>query len=145
MYQFRPITDRIERMRAKVRDRLIVADTVKPRLVLEAKAKYANFPPVIQKAMEEYYDEPLEDGSYQAYPMLWVPDIYGRTGVYYHPGNAYGSYNIVSYDPETGDGVVVLTTGAYGGSDRYEIYSVADEINEYIYELLSRPVRASGT
>ncbi len=89
--------------------------------------------------MEKYYRQPLEDGSHQAHPMLYVPDIYGRTGIYYHPGNAYGSYNIVSYDPETGDGVVVLTTGGYGGSDRYEIYSVADEINEYVYPLLSAP------
>ena len=55
MYQFKPVTDRIERMRARVRDRLIVADPVKARLAMEAKIKYSNYPPVIQKAMEEYY------------------------------------------------------------------------------------------
>ena len=96
------------------------------------------------ETMEEYYDEPLSDGSYQAHPMLYVLDMYGRTGVYYHPGTAYGSYNIVSYDPETGDGIVVLTTGASDACDRYEIYSVADEISEYVYEITSHPIDAAA-
>ncbi len=55
MYQFKPINERIARMRDRVRDRLIVADPVKARLSMEAQAIYANFPPVIQSAMEEYY------------------------------------------------------------------------------------------
>lgn len=87
--------------------------------------------------MENRCNRPLDDGSYQAHPMLYVPQIYGRTGVYYHPGNAYGAYCIVSYDPETRDGVVVLTTGASGEAKRYELYSVCDEISEFLYEILS--------
>ena len=45
MYEFRPIADRIERMRAKVRDRLIVADAAKARLQLEGEQKYHDYPP----------------------------------------------------------------------------------------------------
>ncbi len=55
MYTFKPVCDRIERMRQKVRDRLIVADSVKMQLKYEATAKYKNYPPVIQKPMEELY------------------------------------------------------------------------------------------
>ena len=35
-----------------------------------------------------------------------------------------------------GDGVVVLTTGADGGADRYGIYNICDAINEYIYKVI---------
>ncbi len=49
MYTFRPICDRIERMRAKVRDRLIVADSSKEQIKLEALQRYYNFPPMLQK------------------------------------------------------------------------------------------------
>jgi len=49
MYTFRPYTDRIARMRDKVRDRVIVADAAKARLQHEAKQKYYNFPPMLQK------------------------------------------------------------------------------------------------
>ncbi len=86
--------------------------------------------------METYSDQPLADGTYQALPLLYVPKIYGRDGIYFHPGAAYGVYSLISYDPETGDGVVILTTGADSAADRYGIYNVCDEINEYVYDIL---------
>ena len=55
MYQFSPVTDRIARMRDKVRDRLIIADSEKLRIKAEATAKYRNFPPVRRKPMESLY------------------------------------------------------------------------------------------
>ena len=91
--------------------------------------------------MERYRNEPLEDGSFQAHPLLYIPDIYGRTGVYYHPGTAYGVNSCISYDPETGDGVVVITTGVSDGAGRYEIYEECDEINEFMYKVLARPIQ----
>lgn len=63
-------------------------------------------------------------------------DIYGRDSLYYHTGSAYGVYNLMSYDPETGDGVVVLTTGASAMTDRYGIYAVCGEISETVYEAI---------
>jgi hypothetical protein len=42
-------------MRNKVRDRLIVADAEKARLKLEAKQKYRQFPPMLQKPYESLY------------------------------------------------------------------------------------------
>ena len=86
--------------------------------------------------METYSKQSLEDGTYQALPLLFVPNLYGRKGIYFHSGAAYGVLSCISYNPVSGDGVVVLTTGADGGADRYGIYKVCDEINEYIYGII---------
>ena len=40
MYQFKPFTERIARMRDKVRDRVIIADPAKSRIKRDAQAKY---------------------------------------------------------------------------------------------------------
>ena len=55
MYTFRPHTDRVERLRAAVRDRVIVADASKPRLQLEALKKYIKYPPMLQKPYISLY------------------------------------------------------------------------------------------
>lgn len=89
------------------------------------------------ETMESYIPTPLADGSYQALPLFYATDLYGREGIYYHSGSAFGVFNCISYDSETGDGVVVLTTGANGSADHYDIYNICDEINEYIYRLIA--------
>ena len=38
--------------------------------------------------------------------------IYGQDTLYYHTGSAYGVYALMSYNPETKNGVVVISTGA---------------------------------
>ena len=86
--------------------------------------------------MEERDPNQLGDGSYQALPLRSQDGIYGRDRLYYHTGSAYGVYNLMSYDPETGDGVVVLTVGASGAKDSRGIYAVCGEISQYIYEIL---------
>ena len=55
MYTFRPVSDRIERLRGKVRDRIIIADPSKARIVREAQAKYKNYPPILAKPAEALY------------------------------------------------------------------------------------------
>ena len=75
-------------------------------------------------------------GSYQAYPMRYWENLYNRDKIYFHTGSAYGVYNCVSYDPETGDGIVVLTTGASDKKDDYGIYKVCTDINGYIYDVI---------
>lgn len=88
--------------------------------------------------MEDCEDRALPGGSYQALPMRLRFDLYGRERLYYHTGSAYGVYNLLSYDPDTGDGVVVLTTGADGGKDQYDIYAVCGEIARAVYEAIDR-------
>ena len=55
MYTFKPYTERIARMKDKVRDRVIVADAEKERLKLEASRKYYNFPPLLERPYESLY------------------------------------------------------------------------------------------
>ncbi len=80
--------------------------------------------------------QPIPDGSCQAMPLRYRTGLYGRNGLYYHTGSAYGVYNCISYDPETGDGVVVLTTGADGVKDENDIYAICGEIAAYIYNII---------
>ena len=55
MYEFRPILPRIERMRVRVRDRLIVADSEKAALKLEAIKAYMAYPPMLKKPYMSLY------------------------------------------------------------------------------------------
>ncbi len=87
--------------------------------------------------MERHEDRALPGGTYQALPMRLGFDIYGRERLYYHTGSAYGVYNFLSYDPDTGDGVVVLTTGASGKTDANGIYAVCGEISRAVYEAIA--------
>lgn len=86
--------------------------------------------------MESHGSQALPGGSYQALPMRLRFEAYGRERLYYHTGSAYGVYNLLSYDPDTGDGVVVLTMGADGGKDGYGIYAVCGEISRAVYETI---------
>lgn len=87
--------------------------------------------------MESHGSRAVPGGTYQALPMRLRFNAYGRERLYYHTGSAYGVYNLLSYDPDTGDGVVVLTMGADGGKDRYGIYAVCGEIARAVYEALA--------
>lgn len=87
--------------------------------------------------METYMEPQVPGGSYQAHPMRYWPDLYGRKGIFFHTGSAYGVFNAATYDPETGDGVVVLTTGASSAKDEYGIYKVCAEINQQLYPIIA--------
>lgn len=87
--------------------------------------------------MESRGDRALPGGTYQALPMRLRFGAYGRERLYYHTGSAYGVYNLLSYDPDSGDGVVVLTMGADGGKDRYDIYAVCGEISRAVYSAIA--------
>ena len=60
---------------------------------------------------------------------------YSRNGLYFHPGDAYGTLSLFAYDPVTQDGVVVLTTGAEdsGSTGNYAVYN---EIATFIFRKL---------
>ncbi|MBR5931939.1 MAG: hypothetical protein IKZ95_07955 [Lachnospiraceae bacterium] len=55
MYTFKPIPDRVARLRDAVRDRLLIADASKDRLQLEALKKYRKYPPLLQKPYISLY------------------------------------------------------------------------------------------
>lgn len=88
------------------------------------------------EAMELRREPTVGDGFYQCHPLRCQENIYGRAQLYYHTGSAYGVYHLMSYDPETGDGVVVLTTGASGMKDQFGIYAVCGQIAQAVYDSL---------
>jgi hypothetical protein len=46
-------------------------------------------------------------------------------------------FNLISYNPTSKNGVVVLTSGTSGARDAYDIYAVCGEISESVYSLIS--------
>jgi len=83
-------------------------------------------------ALENYIPQIVPDEKfYQAQPLRYRKNMYGRQGLYYHTGSSKGEYNLLIYDPVNRDGVVVLSTGAYG-KDSYGIYAVCGNIAEYL-------------
>ena len=69
----------------------------------------------------------------QCFPLKYLNDIYGENSLYFHTGSAYGAYTLFSYNPNTKNGVVVLTIGASGMCDENGIYSVCGEVSEFLY------------
>lgn len=89
-------------------------------------------------AMGSFGEQTVSGGFYQALPLRYRPDIYDRDALYYHTGSAYGVYNCMSFDPASGDGVVVLSVGASAAQDKYGIYAVCGNISDYIYRTIKR-------
>jgi len=116
-----------------------VTDLGKIISVLANKGLYKDIRIMDEKSvqlMQMYDPNQLEDGSYQGIAIRYKEDMYGRAGLYFHTGSAYGVYNFVSYDPLTGDGVVVLTVGASPTKDDCSNYAICGEISNYIYEFI---------
>ena len=117
-----------------------VADLGKLIALLAGDGRYEGVQLLAQESVEQmerlYSEKQVPGGSFQAFPMRYWPDLYGREGIYFHTGSAYGVFNAATYDPATGDGVVVLTTGASGAKDEYGIYKVCAEINQEIYNVI---------
>ncbi|MBQ7681038.1 MAG: serine hydrolase, partial [Oscillibacter sp.] len=90
------------------------------------------------RVMETYDEQRVSDGFYQAMPIRYRTDAYGREGIYYHTGSAYGVFNGFSYDPHTGDGVVVLTVGASGARDSNGNYAVCGAIFDSVYRTIQQ-------
>ena len=60
-------------------------------------------------------------------------DLMGRGTIYYHTGSAYGVHSLLSYDPDTGDGVVVLTIGAPRRVNERGLYALCADLSERLY------------
>lgn len=89
--------------------------------------------PAVVSALEQHQDQMVPGGFYQGMPLRYRTWTYGQSELYYHTGSAYGVYNLISYNPNTKAGVVVLTSGASAAKDRYGIYAVCGEISALLY------------
>lgn len=96
--------------------------------------------PLLSERAVEFMESPMgyisDGGYYQCHPLRYQNDLYGRDTIYYHTGSAFGVYNLLSYDPDTGDGVVVLTSGASAAKDSRGIYAVCAAVSDTAYELM---------
>lgn len=91
-------------------------------------------PPEVVSALESHQNGMIAGGFYQGQPLRYRNWAYGQSQLYYHTGSAYGVYNLISYNPTTKSGVVVLTSGASATKDAYGIYAVCGEISRMLYE-----------
>ncbi|MDR3277623.1 MAG: serine hydrolase [Oscillospiraceae bacterium] len=72
-------------------------------------------------------------GFEQCLPLRHRAGLYGEDELYYHTGSNYGVFNLISYNPNSKNGIVILTSGASGEKDAYDIYAICGEISEYLY------------
>ena len=63
-------------------------------------------------------------------------DLLGRDRLLYHTGSAYGVYSLLSYDPDTGDGVVVITVGSPRDQNERGLYGLCSDLSEKLYEYM---------
>lgn len=96
------------------------------------------------KEMETPYCETDYHGVkvMQCKPLKYNTNIYGEDELYFHTGSAYGVYSLFTYNPETRNGVVVITTGASGATDQYGIYAICGDISNAIYSALRSAERS---
>ena len=64
----------------------------------------------------------------QCMPMFKRNGLYGEKYLLYHTGSAYGVYSLYAYNPESKQGIVVVTTGASSKKDANNIYAVCGDI-----------------
>ena len=76
------------------------------------------------------------EGTYpfeQCLVLRHQEDLMGRSSVFYHTGSAYGVHALLSYDPEEGDGVVVITVGAPRRVNDRGLYTLCADLSERLY------------
>ncbi len=92
------------------------------------------------KRMEKKYFKTTENGGKftQCTALRYVKNRYGAEKLFYHTGNAYGAISMASYNPETGDVVVVMTTGANPTRDKYGVYEICSKITRTMYKNIDK-------
>lgn len=60
-------------------------------------------------------------------------DVLGQDMLYYHTGSAYGVFSLLTYNPETKNGVVVITTGARRNINERGMYALCADLMEILY------------
>ena len=88
------------------------------------------------EAMQEQF-VPQKNFS-QCMTLRYKEDFIRGRDLYYHTGNAYGTLAFAAYDDETRDGIVIITTGAEGGSIK-GVYSICYKMADYLFAAMLEP------
>lgn len=67
-------------------------------------------------------------------------NILNQDVLYYHTGSAYGVFALLTFNPETGNGVVVLTTGTPRDTNEYGLYALCSDLSEDLYARMEADV-----
>ncbi len=62
----------------------------------------------------------------------------GRSSIYYHTGSAYGLYSQMTYDPNTGDGVVVMTAGGTTSAKVEDMNALCADITRDVFAAMNK-------
>ena len=90
---------------------------------------------VAEMETPQFSVDPLESAVFdQCLILRRQEDILGRDQIYYHTGSAYGVFSLLTFDPDTGDGVVVLTTGTPRQTDEYGLYALCSQLSADLYQ-----------
>ena len=80
----------------------------------------------------------VPNGEYTPFQQCLVlrrqDGLWGQSQLCYHTGSGYGVYSLMSYNPETGNGVVVITTGAYWNVNEHGLYALCSDLSEALYQ-----------
>lgn len=61
-------------------------------------------------------------------------DVMGQEVLYYHTGSAYGVFSLMTYNPVTKNGAVVITTGTPRNMNERGMYALCADLMEILYE-----------
>jgi CubicO group peptidase (beta-lactamase class C family) len=61
-------------------------------------------------------------------------DVLGQEVLYYHTGSAYGVFSLMTYNPITKNGIVVITTGTPRNMNEHGMYALCYDLMEILYE-----------
>lgn len=60
-------------------------------------------------------------------------NVLGQDVLYYHTGSAYGVFSLMTYNPDTQNGIVVISTGARRNLNEKGMYALCYDLMELLY------------
>ena len=75
-------------------------------------------------------------GFNQSLSMRHRENMLGQEELFWHTGTAWGVVALASYNPITGNGIVIITTGANNSRDGHGLSQIGAEISRVIYDYL---------
>ena len=98
-------------------------------------------PPVVEEmGTPQFSVDPGESAVFdQCLILRRQENILGQSQLYYHTGSAYGVFSLLTFNPDTGNGVVVLTTGTPRQTDEYGLYALCSQLSADLYQRMEEP------
>ena len=80
---------------------------------------------------------PVDLDGYSSFEQCLIlrrqENVLGQDVLYYHTGSAYGVFSLMTYNPETKNGIVVISTGARRNLNEKGMYALCYDLMELLY------------